>query len=71
MTIKPEVKIPLLVDFHTKLQETGWNFSGSTLLHVWTLLTLNLGGPNEKDRQLLVEFDKVIAEYQLLNEGYV
>lgn len=55
MTLKPEVKIPLLLDFYKKLNEPGWNFTGS--------------GPNEKDRQLLVEFDKVIAEYQLLNEG--
>ncbi|WFD32666.1 squalene synthase [Malassezia sp. CBS 17886] len=55
MTLCPEVKIPLLVDFFTKLNEPGWNFTGS--------------GPNERDRQLLVEFDKVIAEYQLLNEG--
>ena len=55
MTLKPEVKIPLLLDFHKKLNEPGWNFTGS--------------GPNEKDRQLLVEFDKVIDEYQLLNEG--
>ncbi|WFD28517.1 squalene synthase [Malassezia nana] len=55
MTLKPEVKIPLLLDFYKKLDEPGWNFTGS--------------GPNEKDRQLLVEFDKVIGEYQLLNEG--
>ncbi|CCV00399.1 unnamed protein product [Malassezia sympodialis ATCC 42132] len=55
MTLKPEVKIPLLLDFYKKLDEPGWNFTGS--------------GPNEKDRQLLVEFDKVIGEFQLLNEG--
>lgn len=55
MTLKPEVKIPLLLNFYKKLEEPGWNFTGS--------------GPNEKDRQLLVEFDKVIAEYQLLNDG--
>lgn len=55
MTLDPKVKIPLLVDFHKKLREPGWNFDGS--------------GPNEKDRQLLVEFDKVIAEYELLNDG--
>lgn len=55
MTIEAEVKVPLLVDFYKKLDEPGWTFDGS--------------GPKEKDRQLLVEFDKVIAEYQLLNEG--
>lgn len=55
MTLDPKVKVPLLVDFYQKLEEPGWTFSGS--------------GPNEKDRQLLVEFDKVIGEYQLLNDG--
>ncbi|WFD34882.1 squalene synthase [Malassezia cuniculi] len=55
MTIPASVKIPLLVDFYKKLNEPGWNFTES--------------GPNEKDRQLLVEFDKVIEEYQLLSEG--
>lgn len=55
MTIPPATKIPLLVDFYKKLSEPGWTFTGS--------------GPNERDRQLLVEFDKVIGEYQLLNEG--
>jgi hypothetical protein len=27
------------------------------------------GGPDEKDRQLLVEFDKVIEEFQILSQG--
>lgn len=56
MTIPASRKVPLLVDFYKKLEEPGWNFTES--------------GPNEKDRQLLVEFDKVIAEYQMLGEGY-
>ncbi|KAL9935392.1 hypothetical protein V8E36_005740 [Tilletia maclaganii] len=56
MTIDPKVKIPLLVDFYKKLEEPGWNFTGS--------------GPNEKDRQLLVEFDQVIAEYQRLSPHF-
>ncbi|PWN50592.1 putative farnesyl-diphosphate farnesyltransferase [Violaceomyces palustris] len=56
MTIPAEKKIPLLVNFYKKLEEPGWNFKES--------------GPDEKDRQLLVEFDKVIAEYQLLAPGY-
>ncbi|WFD44327.1 squalene synthase [Malassezia psittaci] len=55
MTLDPQRKIPLLVDFHKVLQDPQWTFTES--------------GPNEKDRQLLVEFDKVIAEYQLLNDG--
>ncbi|KAK0552133.1 bifunctional farnesyl-diphosphate farnesyltransferase/squalene synthase [Tilletia horrida] len=56
MTIPPEKKIPLLLDFYKKLDQPGWNFQES--------------GPNEKDRQLLVEFDKVIAEFQLLAPHY-
>lgn len=45
MSIPLEVKRPLLVDFHEKLYVSGWNFDGN--------------GPNEKDRQLLVEFNLV------------
>ncbi|CBQ69191.1 Farnesyl-diphosphate farnesyltransferase [Sporisorium reilianum SRZ2] len=56
MTIPAERKVPLLVNFYKYLEQPGWNFNES--------------GPNEKDRQLLVEFDKVIAEYQLLDQGY-
>ena len=56
MTIPADRKIPLLVNFYKYLEQPGWNFTES--------------GPNEKDRQLLVEFDKVIAEYQLLDPGY-
>lgn len=56
MTIPADRKIPLLVNFYKYLEQPGWNFTES--------------GPNEKDRQLLVEFDKVIAEYQLLDQGY-
>lgn len=56
MTIPAERKIPILVNFYKYLEQPGWNFKES--------------GPNEKDRQLLVEFDKVIAEYQLLDQGY-
>lgn len=56
MTIPAAKKIPLLVSFYKFLEQEGWNFTES--------------GPNEKDRKLLVEFDKVIAEYQLLSPGY-
>ncbi|KDN51353.1 putative farnesyl-diphosphate farnesyltransferase [Tilletiaria anomala UBC 951] len=56
MTIPADKKIPLLTSFYKKLEVPGWNFTES--------------GPNEKDRQLLVEFDKVIAEFQLLDENY-
>jgi farnesyl-diphosphate farnesyltransferase len=48
MTISDEIKQPMLRSFHEKLQTKGWSFGGS--------------GPNEKDRQLLVEFNVVIDE---------
>lgn len=51
MTISDEIKQPLLRSFHEKLQTPGWCFGGS--------------GPNEKDRQLLVEFNVVVAELEL------
>lgn len=56
MTLPASKKIPLLLDFHKKLSTPGWNFTES--------------GPNEKDRRLLVEFDKVITEFQMLKSGY-
>lgn len=56
MTIPHQKKVPLLVDFYKKLDQPGWNFTES--------------GPDEKDRQLLVEFHKVIQEFQILSPGY-
>jgi farnesyl-diphosphate farnesyltransferase len=53
MTLPNSVKLPLLRSLHLKLHEPGWNFDGS--------------GPNEKDRQVLVEFDVVQAEFALLD----
>ncbi|KZT36866.1 squalene synthase, partial [Sistotremastrum suecicum HHB10207 ss-3] len=56
MTLSDEVKQPLLRTFYQKLVEPGWTFDGS--------------GPNEKDRQLLVEYDAVTAEMNLLKPEY-
>lgn len=56
MTIDPQRKISLLRQFYKRLEEPGWTFTES--------------GPNEKDRQLLVEFDTVIEEYNRLGSGY-
>lgn len=53
MTLSNDVKLPLLRAFHEKLYETGWNFDGS--------------GEKEKDRSLLVGFDKVVEEFQNLD----
>ncbi|KAG8742016.1 bifunctional farnesyl-diphosphate farnesyltransferase/squalene synthase [Ceratobasidium sp. 414] len=56
MTIPDEKKQPLLRSFHEKLSTPGWTFSDS--------------GPDEKDRQLLVEFDNVVTEMGLLKPEY-
>jgi farnesyl-diphosphate farnesyltransferase len=57
MTIPDAKKQPLLRSFHEKLSTPGWTFKES--------------GPDEDDRQLLVEFDNVIAEMALLKPEYV
>ncbi|EJD41437.1 farnesyl-diphosphate farnesyltransferase [Auricularia subglabra TFB-10046 SS5] len=56
MTLADDVKQPLLRDFAKSCVTAGWTFTGS--------------GPDEKDRQLLVEFDNVVAEMLLLPEQY-
>ncbi|CAD6499695.1 BgTH12-03803 [Blumeria graminis f. sp. triticale] len=56
MTIPLESKEPLLRNFHKILDEEGWNF--------------NRNGPNEKDRELLVHFDVVIFEFNLIDTAY-
>jgi farnesyl-diphosphate farnesyltransferase len=56
MTIPVARKEPLLRNFQDILEQDGWNF--------------NENGPNEKDRQLLVEFDCVIAEFKKLKPEY-
>jgi farnesyl-diphosphate farnesyltransferase len=52
MTIPDETKQPILRSFHEKSVTPGWKFDGN--------------GPDEKDRQLLVEYDLVIEELLLL-----
>ncbi|KAF4625162.1 hypothetical protein G7Y89_g13007 [Cudoniella acicularis] len=56
MTIDDSVKVPMLRNFTAVLQQDGWTFDGN--------------GPNEKDRQLLVEFNNVIAEYRKIKPEY-
>ena len=48
MTLPNEKKIPLLRNFDTYMETDGWTFTEN--------------GPTEKDRELLVNFDKVIFE---------
>ena len=57
MTIPDDVKQPILRSFHIHTVTPGWTFNGS--------------GPDEKDRQLLVEYDKVVEEVNLLLPEYV
>lgn len=56
MTIPLEKKVPTLRNFHNILEQEGWNF--------------NENGPNEKDRQLLVEFNVVIEEFKQIKPAY-
>ncbi|KAJ8077226.1 bifunctional farnesyl-diphosphate farnesyltransferase/squalene synthase [Marasmius tenuissimus] len=56
MTISDEKKQPLLRQFHKLTVTPGWTFTEC--------------GPNEKDRQLLVEYDNVVKELNLLPDGY-
>jgi len=56
MTIPLEKKEPILRDFQNLLEQDGWTF--------------NDNGPNEKDRQLLVEFNVVIEEFKKIKPAY-
>jgi farnesyl-diphosphate farnesyltransferase len=56
MTIPLEKKEPLLRNFDDILEKDGWTF--------------NDNGPNEKDRQLLVEFNVVIEEFKKIKPEY-
>ncbi|RYP23155.1 hypothetical protein DL765_001240 [Monosporascus sp. GIB2] len=51
-----ETKEPLLRDFKDYLEQDSWTFTGNR--------------PEEKDRQLLVQFDNVIAEFRNLKPVY-
>ena len=56
MTLSLEEKDPLLRQFHNHTEEEGWNYNGS--------------GPNEKDRELLVQFQNVTEEFRKLKPAY-
>ncbi|OAL05989.1 farnesyl-diphosphate farnesyl transferas-like protein [Phaeosphaeriaceae sp. SRC1lsM3a] len=56
MTIPLEKKEPILRDFDNILEKDGWTFTEN--------------GPNEKDRQLLVEFNVVIEEFKGVKPAY-
>lgn len=56
MTLPLEKKEPILRNFQDILEQEGWNFTEN--------------GPNEKDRQLLVEFNVVIEEFKKIKPEY-
>ncbi|KAJ7464363.1 farnesyl-diphosphate farnesyltransferase [Mycena latifolia] len=56
MTLPSSVKQPLLRNFHVHTLTPGWAFTGS--------------GPDEADRQLLVEYPFVVQELLLLPPAY-
>lgn len=56
MTIPLEKKEPLLRNFYNIIEQDGWKFDGN--------------GPDEKDRELLVHFDVVITEFDLVKPAY-
>jgi farnesyl-diphosphate farnesyltransferase len=56
MTYPAEQRLPLLRDFHSRLENPHWNIKGV--------------GDSEDYRTLLANFDKVIKVYQRLDIGY-
>ncbi|KAG6902950.1 hypothetical protein C0995_009342 [Termitomyces sp. Mi166 len=56
MTIPDHIKQPILRSFHKYTVTPGWKYDGC--------------GPNEKDRQLLVEYDVVVEELNRLDPSY-
>ncbi len=57
MTLSDEKKQSVLRKFHELTLTPGWTFSES--------------GPDEADRQLLVEYNNVVDELRLLKPEYV
>ena len=55
-SIPTATKTPLMRDFHTKLEEDGWCFTGNRA--------------EERDRELLVQFKHVITEYKKIKPVY-
>lgn len=56
MTLPLEKKEPLLKEFYKITEKEGWSFNGS--------------GPDERDRELLVQFHYVTEEYRKINPVY-
>ncbi|KNZ53314.1 farnesyl-diphosphate farnesyltransferase [Puccinia sorghi] len=72
MSIDIQIKENLLKSFYQKLDLPGWNFDGcrSPLTAPLEIVFFISRSPTEKDRNLLVEFDKIISEFQVLDLKY-
>lgn len=75
MTLHIEKKDKTLREFYIYLDVPGWTFTESNTLPLLSLRRMIsdsgvLGGENEADRQLLVEFDVVITEFGMVDEKY-
>jgi farnesyl-diphosphate farnesyltransferase len=66
MTLPIERKNKVLRQFYTYLDIPGWNFNESATFPNGA----NIDGPDEADRQLLVEFDVVIKQFSEVDEKY-
>ncbi|PGH31969.1 farnesyl-diphosphate farnesyltransferase [[Emmonsia] crescens] len=55
-SIPLQTKEPLLRDFHNILERDGWSFDGNR--------------PEEKDRELLVQFHNVVTEFKKIKPAY-
>ncbi|KAI1772587.1 farnesyl-diphosphate farnesyltransferase [Hypoxylon cercidicola] len=56
MTLSTKTKEPMLREFSKYMKMDGWTFNGS--------------GPDEKDRDVLIHFDDVIAELKKIDKKY-
>lgn len=75
MTLNLDRKVELLRSFDQIIYQKGWTFNESKLNELdWKIeklaLTEYIDGPNEKDRELLVHFDVVIAEFLRLKPEF-
>lgn len=71
MSLPLDKKVPLLIQFHEKLFQPGWNFSCMQIYQsIACCLFVDTGG--EKDEKILIEnFNIVIAAFLSLRPKYI
>lgn len=74
MTLDRVEKVALLREFHKYIRKPGWNYTRSKKSRqqkIHQFLHANIehcsDGKDEKDRDLMIHFDKIISEYLLLS----